>query len=150
MDSNILTKWTTPANYFGFNPVGDYLLDSRCRDSSILVQHNFEAIRRLVGDECYTFTVVHFANEWIEYLMLPEDASSGAIQAAEECTMALDDYPILDEEAYSQASYEATLELWEQSPLSDRIQWAKEAGVSIFAARHAVPVRDIFEYIRIE
>ena len=37
-------RWQTPDSYAGFNPVGDIVICSQNRDSSILEQSNYQAI----------------------------------------------------------------------------------------------------------
>jgi hypothetical protein len=143
-----LTKWTTPDSYFGHNPVGDYVIATRHRDSSILADSNFELTEKRIDEAlgenthdqddeayCYSFTTNHWAVGWIQYLILRADAPAAGIDEARKIKRKLEDYPILDEDDYSNREYEAACKSWEESSLRDRIYECSRDGISIFAAR---------------
>lgn len=104
--SEILEVWTLPSDYAGHSPTGDYLIYSRTRDSEIIEDVNFTRILEDLSemdDEVYSFTASHWAVGWVEYIIVPADASTAVIEKAEEIVSALSDYPIYDEDAVSEA-----------------------------------------------
>ena len=59
----------------------------------------------------------------------------------------LDDYPVLDEDHYSELEWYEAQEYWDQSSLRDRIEMCVSAGLSGFAARREMPY-EVQEAIR--
>lgn len=146
---NSLTVWKTPSNYAGYDPVGDYVLYSMHRDSSILEQSNYDCYKKLVP-QAYEFEAGHWAVGWVKYLMLDKGASKEVIAKCEEINNDLADYPVINEDDYSERLYNAIYDLWDKSSMSDRIDYCHEAGVPIFAARHNDFIQDdrLYEYIQ--
>jgi hypothetical protein len=143
-----LTKWITPDCYFGHNPVGDYVVASKHRNSYILDESNFaiteQRIDEALGENthdaddeawCYSFTANHWAVGWVEYLILRADAPQAAIDEARKIACELEDYPVLSDDDYSTREWEAAEKSWAESSLRDRIYECARNGVSIFAAR---------------
>ena len=155
-----LDQWTTPDSYWGFNPVGDYGVYVRNRDSQILDNSNFECILAYIkqfiereklpepesrfdedGDEMpsgwvYTWSASCWAHGWREYLMLRQDAPKELVDYV---TQIVDDirnvYPIFDEDDYSERQDEAIYDFWRTMGTKSRIDYCKDAEISIFAAR---------------
>jgi hypothetical protein len=135
------TSWDSSANFVGEKPKG-YALYSRNRESSILETINFEEFLRRLGGESESVTIVrhrHWACGWIEYLMLKEDAPHTLIETAIEITKSLDAYAILNEELYTEAQLDSMRKHWDNLSMKDRIDYCKDARISIFAARHSLP-----------
>jgi hypothetical protein len=157
-----LQPWTTPDSYAGYDPVGHYGVYTIHRDSELLDRVNMEvAIERLQAagatvenyngggwssrpDEApmaYIWDASHWMVGWVRYLMVRPDAPPEVIAAAEEIVSDLEDYPILDEDRWSQAEVEAADEYWKGESVRSRVEWIKMANewayepVSIFAAR---------------
>lgn len=153
--SETLKKWEHPDSYAGFSPVGDYVLLSKTRDSYILDVVNFDVALfqlRAESEECnetfYTFRASHWACGWVEYLMVAKSAPESVIAVAEDIDNAIADYPILDDDGYSEAQWEAMHEYWAGLRVVDRLDYCRDAGASIFAARRddeiPAPVFDDF------
>lgn len=138
-NSEYLEKWETPDSYFGYNPVGDYIIYTKTGNSTILEEVNYQAILDILGDEVYEFSAKHFAVGYISYIMLKPD--SPKVAEAEELVCALADYPILDPTAYSEAQYLAITDYYFNLRIRERAELAKECGdnVSLFSLRHSIP-----------
>ena len=134
----------------------------RTRDSGILEQSNFEAACAMVSDASImddelsfeTHRFGHWGPGWIEVLIVRPD-SAAAVAAADIGTR-LEDYPVLDDDDYSERENEYAEETWTSMSVRDRVKVIQEhsRGVSIFAARHDwIPRGDcgrIFDYCRME
>jgi hypothetical protein len=141
------TAWKTPDCYGGFNPVGDYLILSRHRDSDLLAESNWAtacaslgAIDHDSGDlptrpSVYTFRAGSWAVGWIEYLLVRPDAPAATLQEAGEIICTLADYPILSDAHFSELEYRAASDIWQKSSITDRVRYLRQAGLRIFAAR---------------
>jgi len=98
------------------------------RDSDVLTRCNFAVARDMLitasGDdesdvEVHRFG--HWANGWFEIILVrPGSAAAGA---AEEIEAALADYPVLDENKFSDMCQEEANEIWKQFRLKDRITY---------------------------
>lgn len=148
-------EWTTPDSYGGHNPVGDYVVASINRDSSILEQSNWHCLRFIIEkhtgkeietDYCkenktmpYDFRAGHCLCGWIEYLIIPKDADESLLTLVAESLCALADYPLLDEMDYSERQCDAVLEYWQNCNMRQRIEYAQECEVSIFSVRREIP-----------
>lgn len=116
-----LRRWTMPNSYFGatweqFFGSGF----SQNRDSDALERANFDAAMKLIeaaaskdgipGDEIGEATVQvvresHWACGWVEWIAIHE-SDEAALKCADEIRDQFEDYPVVDEELYSQ--YEET------------------------------------------
>ena len=146
--------WSKPPDYGGYSPDGHYVILVQHRDSLLLDRHNYETAFNTLTDAAldhdehvWDWRANHWAHGWVEYLMVAKDAPEAVLAAAAEIIASLSDYPILDEDGYSEAEYEAACEFWEAMLLEERIDLLKEAGQSIFAARSDCPPADDSGYI---
>ncbi len=165
--SKTLPRWTHPDSYAGHDPLGDYQLCGRSRDSDALEESNY---RRIFDDLkkkavelgqpentatdyeedndkqwVYDFRAGHWAVGWVEQVILRKTAPEKLIQFAEEIKEKLEGYPVYDDEDFSNLEMEQSNEFWSHSSVKERYEWLKEYApeVSIFAARHAwVPSND--------
>ena len=120
------------------------------RDSGILDLSNWHSMiadfERIDPDgedhEIHSFG--HWACGWFEIVLIRPN--SAVAQSAEEIEGALENYPVLSDDDYSEREYEAVCEAWENYSLRDRIRECARAGVSIFAARRDNPY-DVSDYI---
>ena len=94
----------------------------------------------------------HWAVGWVETLCIHE-SNITALERAEELQAGLmDDYPVLDEEDYSNRQYEARQESWKWLSIKERvrvIQKYSREDTSVFAARSEEMPQDwgITEYL---
>ena len=150
-----LSIWESPSDYAGFDPVGDICVLAKHRDSDALSRTNWDAaVARLseaagYGDSdtiwtddedrgpVYAWRAGHWAVGWVEYLMVRADAPQAVIDEAQAIADALEDYPALDEDAWSALEYEEACETWASWSLRERASEIKrlQPGCSIFAAR---------------
>jgi len=102
-----LKRWRTPSNYFGAEWDGWYAAPvRRHRDSEILDNSNWEVqLERIPESETVqAVTESHFAVGWVEWLAIHE-SDRGALAEAEKIGEQLENYPILDEDHYSQLEW---------------------------------------------
>lgn len=163
-----LAIWETPADYAGFNPVGHVVVATRTRDSDSLTRSNWEAARARLAEAAgvdavpadaddqpvYDWRASHWACGWVEYLMVRPDAPQAVRDEAQAIADALEDYPALDEDAWSAIEYEEACDYWSDMSVRERAQLIRETrcGASLFAARRdSLPQDDsgiLFDYLR--
>lgn len=132
------TAFDSDANYFGEHPTNMLVCPcSRTRDSGPLARSNFDEALSLLGGESETVQVHsfnHWACGWYELILIdPKDTNAVAI--GEEIERRLEDYPVLNEEAYSNLEWNEAIEHWTGESLEGRMDLCRRAGISIFAAR---------------
>lgn len=142
------TAWKTPDCYGGFNPIGDYLILSRHRDSDLISESNWDVACKSLSAEdhdtgdletrpaVYTFRAGHWAVGWVEYLLVRPDAPEATLKAAGEIVCGLAEYPVLSDDDLSERECEAELEAWRNLSVRDRADLIRRvSNCSIFAAR---------------
>ena len=171
-----LQQWKMPDSYFGFNPIGDYGVYSRHRDSDTLTNSNWECLLKhfkeleknyvfhtepmekyqtgfSTVDETpdswvYVWSASHWAVGYIEYMMLREDAPKELHDQIEEV---MDDLrnvcPVFNEDHYSAACWENKCQLWDMMSVKERIYYCQKAEISIFAARRKELPCEVDQYI---
>lgn len=141
--------WKKSECYGGFSPDGDYVVMSRNRDSQLLTRVNWdvacESLKAQPYDggakhffrrpTVYHWRAGHWAVGWIEYLCVRADAADDVKTEASEIVCSLADYSILDEDRYCAAKWDAVCEYWEQCSVGERVDYLRDSGISIFAAR---------------
>ncbi len=149
------------SNYMGPRHEDKLVIMSRTRDAALLTQVNWEVAEEIMGEDAEIIRIGHWAVGWIEHLVIPDDAPDEVKIKAGEIVSALSDYPILDEERYSEAEWEAMHEAYGET-VEQRLRFIQEyneygAGryfadrpVSIFAARYdSIPEDEAFyDYLR--
>lgn len=158
--------WKHPDSYGGFSPDGDFVVLSQHRDSELLDRVNWEVACESLKAQAYdsgsggfeTRPVVyhwragHWAVGWIEYLMVRADAPDDMQEKAGEILCAIAEYPILDESRYSEREWNAVQEYWASCSVRDRVDYLRDADLSIFAARRDYTPEDpsglLFETLR--
>lgn len=167
-----LAIWETPSDYFGYDPVGHILVASQHRDSDALTRSNYRvAVRRLLkaagleqfpsdADEdesvpVYDWRASHWAVGWVEYLMVRPDAPEAVRAEAQAIADALADYPVLDEDDWSELEYAEAAAYWASCSVRHRAELIRESGstASLFAARRAElpegdPDSSLYDYLR--
>ena len=149
-----LEKWKTPDNYFGDEWYDYYVGLSRHRDSDTLTESNFITFLQRLGGESKTVFIVresHWAVGWIEWIAIHKDDKE-ALGLAEVMFDDINDYPVLDDDDFSQREWDKAETVWNDCfDLKDRIDLCKEHNISIFAARHKyIPQDDngsLFDYL---
>lgn len=110
------------------------------RDSGELEQSNFAVAIKMLGgesDQVQIHRFGHWACGWFEIIIV--DPDSDKVSILTDMENSLSDYPVLDEEDYSQREYDSINECWDDMGLSERIEQLQSAGGSIFAARRDSP-----------
>ena len=160
--SNILNLWTHPQNYFGADWSNYYVILGQHHDSDILSRANWQAATELLetvarehdafDDEGDSHLQIahdsHWAVGWCDTLLIHRDAPPALIAEAENIVKQLRDYPILDENLYSEMEETEANETWNFISLRERIELCAKAGISIFHARHKYFPYDDSGYIR--
>lgn len=165
-----LAQYKRPENYGGAHFPDYYTVYSVTRDSDTLARSNFRVIARALGfadasdvpnydprdDDSEPAPAViltragHWACGWIDTLRIHTSAPEALLRAADEMIGALDDYPVADEDDFSDLEYDEASEYWAQASVSERVQILQryagstgETPSSIFAARRAELPGDI-------
>lgn len=151
------TKWVQPDSYAGHSPVGDYIIYSRNRDSSICENVNYKLIladlsklnEKLQREEdepfVYDFRAKHWACGWVEYIIVCKDSPSEILTLASEIICALESYPIYNDDKYSEAQAEVIYENWDNSSIQERIDYIKDNNAgSIFQSRRNIIPEKVF------
>jgi len=137
-------RWTHPPHYIGETWPDYYSAGvGRHRDSDTLSRSNFECMLSALGGESETVIVVregHFLVGWIEWIAI-HYTDERALKVADDLEK-LQDYPIIDEDHWSELEEEEMVDTWQLLPMSVRIEFCARVGLSIFAARHDYPPAD--------
>lgn len=146
-----LNRWTRPDSYIG-NTWYDYFgsVCGRSRDSDALERSNFQAMLKALGfdgedtpDDCPTIPgsddeptrlIVrenHWAVGWVEWIAIHESDEAG-LKIADAIIEAKNDYPIIDEELFSEIEDEDCNETWVNCfDPKERFTYLREHGVTI-------------------
>lgn len=160
--SKILNLWAYPKNYHGADWSDYYVILGQHRDSDILTRCNWQAATETLealAEQLDAFddagdSVVqiahdsHWAVGWCDTLLVHKNAPPALIAEAESIVKRLRDYPILDENLFSEMEETEANETWNFISLRERIELCAEAGISIFHARHKYFPYDDSGYIR--
>ena len=144
-----------PCAYWGDH--GHWLVVvGRHRESDVLERSNFqvaqERLEKIDPDCCVVESETHWAVGWVEHLLV-DPANARAVQEAEAMREAIEEYPILDEDHFSNLEHEEAAEYWAGMSIRGRVEACQESGVSIFAARRnyvddsADPGGRLYEYL---
>lgn len=139
-----LRLWEWPANYAGAEWPEWFVFMGQNRDSDCLERSNFRSALREVGGRAETVRVVresHWAVGWVEWIAIHRGDWEALIKA-EGVMDRYADYPVVNEDDWSELEYEEKCTYWERAAISDRVWECQRAGVSVFAARRdEVPER---------
>lgn len=139
-----LPRWTRPESFLAYSDEwiyspGAFVFLGQTRDSDSLTRSNFTCALKAIGGESETVRVVresHWAVGWCEWIAIHE-SDAAALKAADEITAALSDYPVIDEDHWSELEWNEAAEYWESLSVRGRAEMCREAGLSVFAARRA-------------
>ncbi|MER9178916.1 hypothetical protein [Mesorhizobium sp. M0767] len=107
--------WTMPDCYAGEVWPGYY--GSGCgqhRDSDALTRSNFTCMLKALGGESETVIVVHeghWAVGWVEWIAIHQDDEK-ALRIADEIAGGLEDYPVVNEDHWSEVETEEAHQVW--------------------------------------
>lgn len=110
----------------------------RNRDSGALAESNFSCLLSSLGGESEHVEVHrfgHWANGWFELVLVSPNAPEATLTTLAECSAALESYPVLNEEDYSDREDAAAQQWWVNMGMRERIRVCAKYNVSIFAAR---------------
>ena len=124
-----IKRWTLPDSYAGAHWDGYYSSGvGQSRDSDSLEQSNFACMLKKLGGESDTVIVVresHWAVGWVEWIAIHEsDAKS--LATANEIMANLADYPVVNEEHWSELESEQAADYWESMSPRDKVQFAMD------------------------
>lgn len=124
-----LKLWTMPEDYFGAVWPATYRAGfGQHRDSDALARSNFATALNRLGGESGTVTVVregHWAVGWIEWIAIHQDDEK-ALAIADYLNDAMEDYPVLDDEHFSDLETEEANEIWSNCySAEDRIDYIR-------------------------
>lgn len=145
-----LKRWTRPDSYFGAVWPAYYSSGvGQSRDSDALERSNFICMLKALGGETETVRVIHeghWAVGWVEWIAIHQDDVK-ALKEADEINGYLEDYPVINEDHWSELEDEDANSTWQRLSLKERMELCKEARVSIFAARRDYIPSDDSGYI---
>jgi hypothetical protein len=125
-----LRRWTMPKDYFGASWPEYY--GSGCgqhRDSDCLERSNFACMLKSLGGESETVIVVrenHWAVGWVEWIAIHEDDSKSLV-IADKIQERLEDYPIINEDHWSELESEEANLVWKDCYRpKERIEYIRE------------------------
>lgn len=128
-DPTNLKRWTMPDYYAGEVWPNYYVFLGQHRDSDCLARSNFESGLEAIGGESDTVIVVregHWAVGWVEWIAIHQDDET-ALKEADAIAGALENYPVVDEEHYSQLETEDANETWANCyNEKERIEYIRE------------------------
>lgn len=146
-----LKLWTMPDNYMGEVWPGYYVFLGQHRDSDSLTRSNFICGLKEIGGETETVQVVrerHWAVGWVEWIAIHQDDEK-ALEIADHIMDGLEDYPVVNEDHWSDLEWTEAHDYWQSMGLRERVAMCRDAGVSIFSARLNQPIPEvIFEQLR--
>jgi hypothetical protein len=112
-----LKKWVYLSSYIGENYSDYYMGCGQSRDSDALERSNFAAAIEMLGGENETVIVAragHWACGWVEQILVHE-SDKKALQILSDIKTKLEDYPVLDDDAFSQLEYDELNESFESN-----------------------------------
>ncbi len=124
-----LKLWTLPDSYFGAEWPDYYVFCGQHRGSDTLTRSNFISGLKAIGGENETVIVVresHWAVGWVEWIAIHKD-NAEALRKADEIGEKLKDYPVVDEDHFSQLEDEEAQDFWKRCFTDkERLAWMKE------------------------
>jgi hypothetical protein len=122
-----LKRWTMPDHYFG-EVWPDYYSSGvgQSRDSDCLERSNFAEMLQALGGETETVIAVresHWAVGWVEWIAI-HYTDGKALQIADGLRQQLDDYPILNEDAFSELQWNEAADYWDGLSPREKVRMA--------------------------
>lgn len=132
-----IARWTVPDDYAGAEWPDYFVFLGQHRDSDSLSRSNFTRGLEIIGGESDTVRVIregHWAVGWVEWIAIHE-SDAAALREADEIAAALADYPVVDEMHWSELEYDEACDFWSRMSVRERMEYCRDAGISMFAAR---------------
>lgn len=132
-----LQKWTHPESYSGSSWNEYFVFLGQNRDSGALDRSNFKCGLAAIGGESDTVHIVrerHWACGWIEWIAIHQDDAE-ALAVADNIARGLEDYPVINEDDWSELEYYEACEFWASLSVRERADYCRDNGISIFSAR---------------
>ena len=111
-----MKKWSRSENYIGESYFDYYVLLFRTRDSGLVEKSNFQSALKALNGESDTVKVVRFSHwlcGWVEMILIHE-SDKESIDKGNEIEESLNNYPILDEDAFGELLSEKEKEMYDQ------------------------------------
>lgn len=130
MELNHLQRWSRPSNYFGAEWPEYYRAGvGQSRDSDDLEASNFAAMLKDLGGESVSVFVVresHWAVGWVEWIAIHE-SNEKALGVADANMERLEQYPVLDEDDWSEREDEHANQIWTECySVEERVKYIRE------------------------
>lgn len=110
----LIKKWELPDHYCGAEWPEYYVGLMQHRDSDALTRSNFQVMLRDLGPDNVTIVREgHWAVGWIEWIAIHE-SKTDLVEEADEMLQSLEDYPVLDDEHFSELETEEADLIWAQ------------------------------------
>lgn len=109
------------------------------RDADTLATSNWHVVTESIlkvaqHDATEIHRMGHWGCGWYEILLIhPDDGA--ALEAADNWAAVLSEYPVADDEHYSQLQWDTACDNWDGMTLRSRIEACESCGISIMAAR---------------
>lgn len=135
--ATLIKPWKRPDHYIGHEWPDYFVFLGQNRDSDILTRSNFISGLSLIGGETETVFIVcesHWACGWIEWIAIHK-SDTEALCKANDILERLEDYPVVNEDHWSQLEYDEVCDFWQNMSVRERADYCHKAGVSLFAAR---------------
>lgn len=124
-----VTRWTRPDHYVGAEHHEWFVTLYQHRDSDTLERSNFRSLLKLLGGESETVKVVrerHWAVGWIEWIGIHQ-SDTARLKVATLIVEDLNDYPVVDDEDFSELEREVANETWRNCfSTEERIEYIRE------------------------
>lgn len=126
-----LKLWSMPSHYFGAVWPGYYSAGiGQSRDSDTLERSNFECVSKelkewMVDDLVVIVRESHWAVGWIEWIAIHQDCGE-ALQIADEIKAGLEDYPVVNEDHWSELEWNESADYWDGLSPREKVQMAMD------------------------
>lgn len=103
----MMEKWERADNYIGKDYSEYYVLYAHHRDSNILDESNYQALRKIFIELSGVIEVTshHWGVGWVEFIGIHQDEKD-TIELGNDYLDRIDDYPVLDDEDLSNREFE--------------------------------------------
>ena len=133
-EPKLLRCWTCPSHYIGATWENYYSSGfGQSRDSDALERSNFRIALAALGGESDCVSVVresHFLVGWVEWIAIEADGSADsnrALQIADGLQERVNNYPVLNEEDFSELEHDEANDVWRDCyNAKERVRYIRE------------------------